>query len=177
MREDLARGSTVTEAIRFGVGECSMGAILVATTSSGVCAILLGGDQAKLEQDLQRRFPRAELTEGKKEFERLLTRVVKLIEVPATGFDLPLDARGTMFQRRVWQVLSEIPVGSTASYTEIAERLGSPTAARAVARACSANAIAVAIPCHRVVRSNGTFSGYRWGVERKRTLLRREAAT
>ena len=170
------RASGANAAIRFAVGECSLGSILVAATDKGVCAILLGDDPDALVRDLQDRFPRAELIGGDEEFERLVAQVVGFVEAPGIGLDLPLDIRGTAFQRRVWQALREIPVGSTASYTDIAARLGSPNAVRAVARACAANAIAVAIPCHRVVRSDGALSGYRWGVERKRVLLRREAA-
>lgn len=160
--------------IRFAVGECSLGAILVASTDKGVCAILLGDDAEILVHDLQDRFPRADLIGGDKEFEQIVAQVVGFIETPVLGLDLPLDVRGTVFQQRVWQALRDIPVGSTASYTEIAARIGSPKAVRAVAQACAANAIAVAIPCHRVVRSDGALSGYRWGVERKRALLQRE---
>ncbi len=162
--------------IRFAVGECSLGAILVAATDKGVCAILLGDDADILVRDLQDRFPRADLIGGDGEFEQMVAQVVGFVEAPALGLDLPLDVRGTVFQQRVWQALREIPAGSTASYTEIAARIGSPKAVRAVAQACAANAIAIAIPCHRVVRSDGALSGYRWGVERKRALLQREAA-
>ncbi len=161
--------------IRFALGECSLGAILVAATDQGVCAIFLGDDAAVLLRDLQDRFPQAELLGGDQAFEKLVARVVGLVEAPALGLDLPLDVRGTLFQQRVWQALRAIPAGSTASYSEIAARIGAPKAVRAVARACAANAIAIAIPCHRVVRSDGSLSGYRWGVERKRTLLKREA--
>lgn len=161
--------------IRFAVGECSLGSILVARSEIGVCAILLGDDPDALARDLQDRFPRATLIGGDAEFEELVARVVGLVEAPGLGIDLPLDVRGTAFQRRVWQALQDIPAGSTASYTEIANRIGSPKSVRAVAQACAANALAVAIPCHRVVRNDGSLSGYRWGVERKRTLLQREA--
>ena len=170
------RAGSANATIRFAVGECSLGSILVATTDKGVCAILLGDDPDALVRDLQDRFPRAELIGGDEEFEQLVAQVVGFVEAPAIGLDLPLDVRGTAFQRWVWQALREIPVGSTASYTDVAERLGSPNAVRAVAQACAANTIAVAIPCHRVVRRDGALSGYRWGVERKRALLRREAA-
>jgi AraC family transcriptional regulator of adaptative response/methylated-DNA-[protein]-cysteine methyltransferase len=128
-------------------------------------------------RDLQDRFPRAELIGGDEDFERLVAKVVSFVEAPAVGLDLPLDVRGTAFQRRVWQALREIPAGSRASYTDIAERIGSPRAVRAVARACASNAIALAIPCHRVVRNDGAISGYRWGVERKRILLARESGS
>jgi AraC family transcriptional regulator of adaptative response/methylated-DNA-[protein]-cysteine methyltransferase len=162
--------------IRFAIGECSLGSILVAASERGVCAILLGDDPDALARDLQDRFPRATLIGGDPDFERLVARVVGFIEAPALGLDLPLDVRGTAFQQRVWQALREIPPGSTASYAEIASRIGSPKSVRAVAGACAANTLAVAIPCHRVVRTDGSFSGYRWGVERKRALLEREAS-
>jgi AraC family transcriptional regulator of adaptative response/methylated-DNA-[protein]-cysteine methyltransferase len=161
--------------IRFAVGECSLGSILVARSELGVCAILLGDDPDALARDLQDRFPRATLIGGDAEFEQLVAQVVGFVEAPGLGLDLPLDVQGTAFQQRVWQALQEIPAGSTASYTEIASRIGSPKAVRAVAQACAANALAVAIPCHRVVRNDGGLSGYRWGVERKRALLQREA--
>lgn len=161
--------------IRFAVGECSLGAILVAASERGVCAILMGDDPDLLARDLQDRFPKADLIGGDAEFERLVAKVVGFVEMPKRGLDLPLDVWGTAFQRRVWQALREIPAGSTASYAEIARRIGSPKAVRAVAGACAANALAVAIPCHRVVRNDGNLSGYRWGVERKRALLEREA--
>jgi len=160
--------------IRFAVGQCSLGAILVAQSERGICAILLGHDPHQLVCDLQDQFRRANLIGADTEFEQLIARVVGFIEAPAIGLDLPLDVRGTAFQERVWQALREIPVGSTASYADIALRIGSPKAVRAVAQACGANSLAVAIPCHRVVRSDGNLSGYRWGVERKRELLERE---
>jgi AraC family transcriptional regulator of adaptative response/methylated-DNA-[protein]-cysteine methyltransferase len=161
--------------IRFAVGQCSLGAILVAQSERGVCAILLGDDPHQLVCDLQDKFRRANLIGADHEFEQLIARVVGFIEAPAIGLDLPLDVRGTAFQERVWQALREIPVGSTASYADVAQRIGQPKAVRAVAQACGANSLAVAIPCHRVVRSDGNLSGYRWGVERKRQLLQRES--
>jgi AraC family transcriptional regulator of adaptative response/methylated-DNA-[protein]-cysteine methyltransferase len=161
--------------IRFAVGECSLGSILVAATDKGVCAILFGDDPEALVRDLQDRFPTAQLIGGDTAFEHVVATVVGFVEAPARGLDLPLDLRGTTFQQRVWQALREIPAGSTASYTDIAQRIGAPNAARVVAQACASNALAVAIPCHRVVRHDGTLSGYRWGVERKRALLEREA--
>jgi AraC family transcriptional regulator of adaptative response/methylated-DNA-[protein]-cysteine methyltransferase len=161
--------------IHFAVGECSLGSILVAKSERGVCAILIGDDPEELTRDLQRRFPHAHLIGGDAGFEQLVAKVVGFVEAPAIGLDLPLDVRGTAFQQRVWQALRKIPAGSTASYSEIAERIGSPKSVRAVAQACGANPVAVAIPCHRVVRTDGGLSGYRWGIDRKRALLEREA--
>lgn len=165
------------ESIRFAVGECALGLILVAATARGVCAIMLGDDPARLVRELEDRFPKARLIGGDQDFERWMAKIVGFVEAPALGLDLPMDVRGTAFQQRVWQALRAIPVGSTASYTEIAERIGAPKAVRAVAQACASNPVAVAIPCHRVVRQSGALSGYRWGVERKRALLEREATT
>jgi len=162
--------------IRFAVGQCSLGAILVAQSQRGICAILLGDDPDRLVRELEDRFPKARLLGGDDGFEQLIAQVVGFIEAPALGLHLPLDVRGTAFQERVWQALREIPPGTTVSYAEIAQRIGSPKAVRAVAQACGANPIAVAIPCHRVVRRDGDISGYRWGVARKRELLQREAA-
>jgi len=160
--------------IRFAIGECSLGSILVAASDRGVCAITLGDDPDALARALQDRFPQAELVGADRDFEALVVRVVGLVESPAVGADLPLDVRGTAFQQRVWQALRAIGPGRTASYAEIARRIGRPKAARAVAAACASNEIAVAIPCHRVVRTDGALSGYRWGVERKAALLERE---
>jgi AraC family transcriptional regulator, regulatory protein of adaptative response / methylated-DNA-[protein]-cysteine methyltransferase len=167
-------GGANTE-IRFAVGECSLGSILVATSARGVCAILMGDDPDRLTRDLQDRFPRASLIGGDAEFERLVAKVIGFVEAPRVGLDLPLDVRGTAFQQRVWRALQTIPPGATLSYSDVAESIGSPKSARAVAQACAANPLAVAIPCHRVVRSDGETSGYRWGAERKRALLEREA--
>ncbi len=161
--------------IRFAIGQCSLGAILVAASERGVCTILLGDDPGALACELQDRFSRAELVGGDAGFEHLVARVVGFVEAPRLGLDLPLDVRGTAFQQRVWQALREIPAGRTMSYTEVAEHIGAPRAVRAVASACAANTLAVAIPCHRVIRLDGGLSGYRWGVERKRSLLEREA--
>ncbi len=212
MREELARGQRVTDAIyqagfnsngrfyaatggalgmtpsafrqggageriRFAVGECSLGAILVAASARGLCAISLGDDPQVLVHALEDGFRRAELIGGDAGFEALVARVVAFVDDPRIGLDLPLDIRGTAFQERVWQALSALPAGSTASYADIAAAIGQPSAVRAVARACAANRLAVAIPCHRVVRADGSVSGYRWGVERKRALLEREART
>ena len=172
--KDFRAGGTNTD-IRFAIGECSLGSILVARSDRGVCAIALGDDPDALARELQDRFPNANLIGGDAGFEALVAKVVGFVEAPAIGLDLPLDVRGTAFQERVWQALRQIPAGTTASYADIARRIGQPRAVRAVAQACGANHLAVAIPCHRVVRSDGNLSGYRWGVERKRELLQREA--
>ena len=161
--------------IRFAVGECSLGSILVAATARGVCAILLGEEPEPLVHELQDRFPNAELIGGDDEFEALIGTVIGFVESPAGDLDLPLHVRGTAFQHRVWRALRGIPAGSTASYADIARSIGAPKAARAVAQACASNWHAVAIPCHRVVRANGGLSGYRWGIERKRKILDSES--
>jgi AraC family transcriptional regulator of adaptative response/methylated-DNA-[protein]-cysteine methyltransferase len=167
-------GGANTE-IRFAIGECSLGSILVARSNRGICAISLGDDPDILARELQDRFPQAKLIGDDAHFAQLVARVVGFVEAPGVGLDLPLDVRGTAFQQRVWQALREIPAGSTTSYADIAARIGEPKAVRAVAQACGANTLAVAIPCHRVVRQDGHLSGYRWGVQRKRALLEREA--
>ena len=161
--------------IRFAVGECALGAILVAATDKGVCAIMLEDDPQKLVRAFQDDFPKAQLVGGDKDFERIVAAVVGFVEGSQREFTLPLDVRGTAFQQRVWQALRDIPAGTTATYSEIAKKIGAPASVRAVAGACAANKIAVAIPCHRVVRTDGSLSGYRWGVERKRALLERES--
>ena len=160
--------------IRFAIGECSLGSILVAATDKGVCAILMGSDPHLLVRQLQDRFAKAELIGGDASFEELVAQVIGFVEQPRLGLDLPLDVRGTAFQQRVWKALRRIGVGKTASYAEIAARIGRPTSIRAVAQACGANMLAVAIPCHRVIRTDGQLSGYRWGVQRKQALLQRE---
>ena len=162
--------------IRFAVAECSLGAILVAATDKGVAAIQFGADPERLVHELQDRFPKATLKGGDAGFEQMVVGVIGFVEAPKRGLDLPVDVRGTAFQQRVWQALRQIPLGSTASYAEIARRIGNPTAVRAVAQACAANPAAMVIPCHRVVRSDGDLGGYRWGIERKRELLHREGA-
>lgn len=162
--------------IKFAVGECTLGSILVAATERGVCAVDFGDDPEQLVRQLQDRFPKAELIGGDPDFESVAASVIAFVEDPDAGLDLPLDIRGTAFQQRVWEALRAIPAGQTASYADIARDIGKPSAVRAVAQACGANRIAVAVPCHRVVRTDGALSGYRWGVERKKALLEREAA-
>lgn len=162
------------ESIRFAVGECSLGSILVASTDKGICSIAFGDDPDALVHDLQDRFPKAGFIGGDQDFEGLVAKVVGFVEAPGLGLDLPIDVRGTAFQQRVWRALREIPAGYTVSYAQVAHRIGEPGAVRAVAQACGANSLAVAIPCHRVIRNDGGLSGYRWGVERKRALLDRE---
>ncbi|VUD46067.1 Bifunctional transcriptional activator/DNA repair enzyme Ada [Thalassocella blandensis] len=174
MRASEYRAGGIGMEVQFAVGRCSLGAILVARTQRGICAILLGDDADILVRDLQDQFPKAEIIGGDDEFESLVAIVVGFIESPKTGLHLPLDVRGTAFQERVWRALQKIPPGKTISYAELAKRIGSPKAVRAVAQACAKNRIAVAIPCHRVVRLNGDVSGYRWGIDRKRELLYRE---
>jgi AraC family transcriptional regulator of adaptative response/methylated-DNA-[protein]-cysteine methyltransferase len=170
------RTGGANEEIRFAVGQSSLGAILVASSAIGVTSILIGDDPEPLVRDLQDRFPKARLIGGDADYEQLVARVVGFIEAPNIGLDLPLDVRGTAFQQRVWQALRGIPPGRTASYADVARGIGAPKAVRAVAGACAANNLAVAIPCHRVVRNDGALSGYAWGVERKRALIDREAA-
>lgn len=169
------RSGGAGEQIRCAIAPSSLGAVLVAATEKGICAITLGDDPGQLKRDLEARFPHASIITGDAAFERLVARVVALVEAPARVVNLPLDVRGTAFQQRVWEELRQIPAGTTASYTEIARRIGSPRAVRGVASACAANPTAIAVPCHRVVRSDGTLAGYRWGLERKRALLDREA--
>jgi AraC family transcriptional regulator of adaptative response/methylated-DNA-[protein]-cysteine methyltransferase len=169
------RSGGANEDIRFAVGQCSLGAILVASSKKGVASILLGNDPDELVHNLQDRFPKANLIGADSDYEVLVARVVGFIEAPNLGLDLPLDVRGTAFQQRVWLALRKIPAGQTVSYAEVARRIDAPKATRAVAGACAANNLAVAIPCHRVVRNDGSLSGYAWGVERKRMLLDREA--
>jgi AraC family transcriptional regulator of adaptative response/methylated-DNA-[protein]-cysteine methyltransferase len=168
------RAGGATTSIRFAVAQCSLGSLLVAATARGVCAILLGDEPEELVHDLERRFPRACIIGADAPFERLVARVVGLVEKPQANAQLPLDIRGTAFQQRVWQALGAIPAGKTTTYTEIAAAIGAPKSVRAVAQACAANALAVAVPCHRVVRTDGKLAGYRWGIDRKRALLDRE---
>jgi AraC family transcriptional regulator of adaptative response/methylated-DNA-[protein]-cysteine methyltransferase len=171
------RAGGANEEIKFAVGQTSsLGSILVASTTKGVAAILLGDDPEDLVRNLQDRFPNARLIGADRDYEALVSQVVGFVEAPRIGLDLPLDVRGTAFQERVWKALQEIPAGSTVSYAEIARRIGAPKSVRAVAGACAANKLAVAIPCHRVIRNDGALSGYAWGVDRKRALLDREAS-
>ncbi|CAB3860328.1 MULTISPECIES: bifunctional transcriptional activator/DNA repair enzyme AdaA [Achromobacter] len=160
--------------IRFAVAQCSLGALLVAATPTGICDISLDEDPEQLVRNLQDRFKAARLIGADAEFETWVAAVVSFVEDPSRGLDLPLDVRGTAFQRRVWEALRDIPVGTTTTYTQVAERIGLPRAVRAVARACATNSIALAIPCHRVVRTDGSMAGYRWGIDRKRELIARE---
>lgn len=175
MRPTSYKAGGANEEIHFAIGQSSLGAILVASSGVGVVSILIGVDPNALAEDLQDRFPRAQLIGGDPAYEKFVARVVGMVEAPNFGFDLPLDVRGTAFQQRVWQALREIPSGHTLSYAEVAARIGAPKAARAVAGACAANNIAIAIPCHRVVRNDGALSGYAWGVDRKSALIAREA--
>lgn len=163
-----------TDVIRFALRQCSLGWALIATSDKGVCAILLGDEVDALTKELQRRFPEAQLAQSDDTCEGLAASALAFIEKPGRRPAFPLDPRGTAFQRRVWEALRTIPPGRTASYAEIAQCLGAPKSVRAVAGACAANPVAVAIPCHRVLRSDGALSGYRWGIERKRALLARE---
>ncbi len=176
MRPRTFRAGGAGATLHFAVGQCFLGAILVAQSEKGICAILLGDDPQGLLEQLQDQFPKARLIGGDAAYERVVAEVVGFVEAPQLGLKLPLDVQGTAFQERVWQALCHVPLGSRVSYTDIAERIGAPKSVRAVAMACAANPIAVAIPCHRVVRRDGELSGYRWGVERKRLLLARETA-
>jgi len=170
------RANGAGEKIRFAVGQSSLGSVLVASSDQGICAIQMSDDPDELVRQFQDQFASAELIGDDPEFASHVATVIGFIEAPGTGLDLPLDLRGTAFQHRVWQALRDIPAGTTMTYSEIAARIGSPRAVRAVAHACATNRVAVAIPCHRVVRKSGELAGYRWGIERKRELLSREAA-
>jgi AraC family transcriptional regulator, regulatory protein of adaptative response / methylated-DNA-[protein]-cysteine methyltransferase len=160
--------------ILFTTAPSVLGLFLVARSEHGVCAILLGDDTAGLAHDLQRRFPEATLREAAAELAPLASEVAAFLARPASRFDVALDVRGSAFQQRVWRALREIPAGSTETYGQVAARIGAPEAAKEVGEACAANVLAVAIPCHRVVRKDGGLAGYRWGVRRKRELLQRE---
>ena len=178
-QRDAAKGkhrAKAGEKIQFAIDDSSLGSVLVAQSDQGLCAVLLGNNPYELKRDLQDRFPNATVTEEDSKCEKQLSEVIKFVEDPSCNLDVILDLRGTDFQQRVWKTLFEIPTGATASYSDIAKKMGLPKAVRAVAKACAANALAVIIPCHRVLRSDGTLSGYRWGVERKKILLQREKA-
>lgn len=172
---DYRRGGTGAQ-VRFALAQCALGAILVAASEKGICAISLGDDPAALLRELEDRFPKAELIAGDATFESTVAKVIAFVEKPGIGLDLPLDVQGTAFQERVWRALRKIPAGRSVTYAELAAKIGAPAAVRAVASACAANTIAIAIPCHRVVRKGGALSGYRWGIARKRSLLDRESA-
>jgi AraC family transcriptional regulator of adaptative response/methylated-DNA-[protein]-cysteine methyltransferase len=181
---DAAFGMTPTsfqqrgagETVRFSVGACTLGQVLVASTKRGVCAVTLGDDAEALVVDLHRRFAKATIVGADAAHDAVAAIVLAIVDGEAPGRSLPLDLRGTAFQQRVWQALRAVPAGSTVSYAELAEAIGAPTSSRAVAQACGANPAAVVVPCHRVVRRDGGLSGYRWGVERKAALLVREGA-
>ncbi|MBY6205079.1 methylated-DNA--[protein]-cysteine S-methyltransferase [Halomonas denitrificans] len=177
MTPSRARAGGHGERIEFGTAACALGRVLVAATGRGLCAVQLGDDDQALRGDLARRFPRAEIVPGSPAFQHTLERVVALIESPASCPDLPLDVHGTAFQRRAWKALQQIPAGSTITYAELADRMGHPGAHRAAASACGANPLAVVVPCHRVVRSDGGPGGYRWGLARKQALLDAERRT
>jgi AraC family transcriptional regulator, regulatory protein of adaptative response / methylated-DNA-[protein]-cysteine methyltransferase len=163
--------------IHFALAACSLGTILVASSDKGICAISIADDAEVMLRELQDRFPKARLIGGDQAFEAKVAAVIAFVESPRLGLDLPLDIQGTLFQQRVWQALREIPVGTTVTYTQLALSIGMPNAIRAVASACAANTLAVAIPCHRVVRLDGSLSGYRWGLARKQALIARESET
>ena len=172
--QQLEMTRQATEEMRFAIADSTLGRVLVARSAQGVSAVLLGDDDEALRSDVARRFPHATLVDDPQGLAAVTARVIAFIDAPKRSVDVPLDPRGSAFQRRVWDALREIPPGATETYTDIAQRLGMPNAARAVARACATNPIAVLVPCHRVVRRDGDLSGYRWGVERKRALLERE---
>lgn len=172
-----SRSAPTETDIRFAIGQTSLESVLVAVSGKGICAILIGDDPDALWRDLLQRFPRSRLMADDLALEDAVSKVVDFVEAPGARLDLPLDLRGTAFERRTWQALRDIPVGSTMTYGEIARKLGAPATAQDVAAACAANPLAVAIPCHRVVKADGSISGYRWGVRRKRALLSREAAS
>jgi AraC family transcriptional regulator, regulatory protein of adaptative response / methylated-DNA-[protein]-cysteine methyltransferase len=169
------QGDVAVEILFYAIGECALGQVLIARSGSGVCAILLGAGRDELESDLAARFPKARLVANEAAIHDDLAKVIRFVDKPAAGLHLTLDLRGTSFQRRVWEKLRAIPVGRTVTYAELARWVAPLTSPRALAGACAANPIALAVPCHRVVRSDGNLAGYRWGIERKRELLEREA--
>jgi AraC family transcriptional regulator, regulatory protein of adaptative response / methylated-DNA-[protein]-cysteine methyltransferase len=166
---------TTVDTLSYATGDSGLGRVLVARSISGVCAILIGADDNELVMDLAARFPEAKLVVNEAVVKDELAKVNHFVDKPTEGLDLPLDLRGTPFQRRVWEALRTIPVGTTVTYSELAKSIGAPNAVRAVAGACAANPIALAVPCHRVVGSNGDLTGYHGGVERKRELIKKEA--
>lgn len=170
-----AHADTTADTICYAIRECPLGQLLVARSIKGVCAILIGADRGELKADLASRFPEARLIADETAVYDDLTKVIRFLDKPTEGLHLPLDMRGTPFQRRVWEKLRAIPVARTVTYTELARWVGPLTSPRAIAGACASNPIALAIPCHRVVRSNGDLAGYRWGIKRKRELIRMEA--
>lgn len=174
MTDAIHKAGTVGTDIFFALGKCSLGSILVARSDKGICSIQFGDDPILLVRDLQDQFPTDNLIGDEPAYEDMVDQVIRKIDDPKLEFDLPLDVRGTEFQQLVWKAVQQIPAGSTATYSDIAQKIGMPSAARAVAEACAANVLAVAIPCHRVIRADGALSGYRWGVERKRALLESE---
>ena len=174
MTATMRKSGGAGEEIRFAIAQTRLGALLAAESATGICAISLGDDPGLLLEELERQFPKARLIGDDPGFAARLAQVAALAEAPGQGMDLPLDLRGTAFQRQVWQALRQIPPGQTLSYAALAAAIGLPKAVRAVAGACAANKLAIAVPCHRILRTDGALSGYRWGVERKRDLLSRE---
>ena len=162
------------ERIRYALADSSLGRLVVASTRRGVCLVAFGESDAELVAEVHRRFPRADVEPSPLAEEAWVAAVVALVDQPASGIDVPLDVRGTVFQRQVWAALREIPAGSTVTYAQLASAIGRPTATRAVAQACGSNPTAVVVPCHRVIGADGSLTGYRWGVARKRALLERE---
>jgi AraC family transcriptional regulator of adaptative response/methylated-DNA-[protein]-cysteine methyltransferase len=177
MKPSEFRDRAAGQEIRVGVAPCYLGLVLVAATRKGLCSIELGDSESELREHVRERFPRAKLEEHDPEWSSWVAAVVAFLEAPRRGLSLPLDIQGTAFQRRVWEALRSIPAGTTVAYSEVAARIGRPRAVRAVAQACAANPLAVAIPCHRVVGKDDALGGYRWGKKRKRALLEREALT
>ncbi len=174
MRPAEYRSGGINIEIRYAVGDSSLGKILVAQTERGVCAIFLDDDANAMVAELMKRFPKAKIGAGGAELEDIIVKVIAFAEMPTGSLDLPLDLQGTAFQQRVWNALREIPAGETRTYGEIARKIGAPDAVRAVGTACGANHVSLAVPCHRVVGASGALTGYRWGVDRKKTLLERE---
>lgn len=162
--------------IAYTITECSLGRLLVAATDVGICSVTLGEEDETLTHNLRAEYPQAEYAEDNRALQAHVQAILHYLNGQQPHLDLPLDVRATAFQQRVWEELRRIPYGTTASYSEIARRLGQPSATRAVARACATNPVALVTPCHRVVRENGDLSGYRWGIERKRKLLAQEGA-